>query len=197
MITVIRELHKPKRFMSRPRKTPGCSICARPFSILASIVRIAEPPFQAALAQDGTVFEYSNGEVFAKCGDCGKRRILRQVLGKYSADKPCSTKCQAATGFQCECKCAGKNHGAAHDVGMVASVPVKKTENPVVPFRPIPGKMVMELIQNRIVRVMSYGKDVSGEYVEVRMGGSYGARHRLPLTCIRRLTDAEREESIG
>lgn len=117
--TVIRELHKPQRFMSRPRKQPGCSTCARPLSILASIVRIAEPPFQVALAQDGQVFEYSNGEVFAKCGGCGKRRTLRQVLGKYAADKPCSAKCQAATGFQCECKCAGKNHGAAHDVGVV------------------------------------------------------------------------------
>lgn len=64
----------------------------------------------------------------------------------------------------------------------------------VTSYRPIPGKLCVELVQNRVVTVKSYGTDASGEYVEVKLAGSYGATQRLPLSCIRRLTDAERSE---
>lgn len=60
--------------------------------------------------------------------------------------------------------------------------------------RPVPGKRVMDLTHNRVVTVRRYGSDVSGEYVEVRLGGSYGAHVRLPLSCVRSLTPEEREE---
>lgn len=61
-------------------------------------------------------------------------------------------------------------------------------------FRPVPGKFCVELVQNKIVKVRSYGKDASGDYIEVQRAGSYRATERLPLTCIRRLTDDERRE---
>lgn len=52
----------------------------------------------------------------------------------------------------------------------------------------------MDATKNSIVTVKAYGQDASGEYVEVQAAGSYGARNRLPLSCIRPLTDLEREE---
>ena len=64
----------------------------------------------------------------------------------------------------------------------------------MTPFRPTPGKSVKELVQNRVVTVKGYGTDASGEYVEVTLAGSYGASMRLPLSCIRSLTDNERSE---
>lgn len=59
-------------------------------------------------------------------------------------------------------------------------------------FRPVPGKYAVDLVQNKIVKVRSYGSDASGEYIEVQRAGYYGAHERLPLSCIRRLTDHER-----
>lgn len=61
-------------------------------------------------------------------------------------------------------------------------------------YRPVPGKLTVDATKNAVVTVKAYGKDASGEYVEVQFAGSYGARVRLPLSCIRPLTDQEREE---
>jgi hypothetical protein len=61
-------------------------------------------------------------------------------------------------------------------------------------YRPIPGKLTVDLTRNRIMTVKGYGTDNSGEYVEVRVAGPYGARIRLPLSCIRPLTDEERDQ---
>ena len=55
-----------------------------------------------------------------------------------------------------------------------------------------PDRASVEITQNRIVTVVGYGNDASGNYVEVRLAGSYGATMRLPLSCIRPLTDEER-----
>ncbi len=41
--------------------------------------------------------------------------LLRLVIGKFNAEKKCDGRCQGATGPLCECRCAGANHGAAHD----------------------------------------------------------------------------------
>jgi hypothetical protein len=60
-------------------------------------------------------------------------------------------------------------------------------------YRPVPGKLTVDP-QNRICTVRRYGTDSAGEYVEVQLAGSYGAHVRLPLSCIRPLTDAERNE---
>jgi len=57
-------------------------------------------------------------------------------------------------------------------------------------YRPIPGKRTVDP-QNRIVTVRCYGDDSTGAYVEVQLAGSYGARVRLPVSCIRPLTDEE------
>lgn len=43
--------------------------------------------------------------------------------------------------------------------------------------------------------VKRYGSDSSGEFVEVQLAGSYGAHVRLPVSCIRPLTDEERRQA--
>jgi hypothetical protein len=60
-------------------------------------------------------------------------------------------------------------------------------------FRPVPGKPAIDP-QNRIVTVKRYGTDSAGEYVEVQLAGSYGAHVRLPISCIRPLTDNDRKD---
>lgn len=62
------------------------------------------------------------------------------------------------------------------------------------PYRPVPGKYTFETVLNRIVKVTGYGTDASGEYVEIQSIGPYGAHDRRPLSCIRRLTEAEEVE---
>lgn len=59
------------------------------------------------------------------------------------------------------------------------------------PYRPVPGKFTVEMVQNRIVKVLHYDTDSTGEFIEVRLAGSYGATVRLPLSCIRRPTEEE------
>ena len=89
--------------------------CGTPFSVLASFVQ----------ADKGYAWESENGVRYAcarngdlaleyTCKCCGKLRYARSVLGKFNAHKKCSPKCQASIGFQCECQCGGKNHGASH-----------------------------------------------------------------------------------
>jgi len=60
--------------------------------------------------------------------------------------------------------------------------------------RPAPGKYVVDATKNSIVKVRDYGEDSSGPYIEVERLGSYRARVRLPLSCIRPLTETDRVE---
>lgn len=48
--------------------------------------------------------------------DCGKSVLMRTVRGKYAADIKCDGRCMSATGFNCECSCGGKNHGAGNAI---------------------------------------------------------------------------------
>lgn len=68
------------------------------------------------------------------------------------------------------------------------------THPTLLTVRPIPGKLVVDLTHNRVVTVRRYGSDSSGEYVEVRLAGDYGAHVRLPLSCVRPLNDKDRKE---
>lgn len=63
-------------------------------------------------AEDGRTFELGNGTLRYACS-CGAAREASSVRGIFNPGKKCSSKCQAATGHDCECSCAGKNHGAA------------------------------------------------------------------------------------
>lgn len=55
---------------------------------------------------------FSDG-CFITC-ECGGRVHLKVLHGKHNASKGCSARCMSATGPNCECSCAGANHGANH-----------------------------------------------------------------------------------
>lgn len=63
------------------------------------------------------------------------------------------------------------------------------------PYRPVPGKLTVDATHNRICTITRYGSDGGGEYVEVRLAGTYRALVRLPLSCIRPLTEEEHKEA--
>lgn len=46
-----------------------------------------------------------------KC--CGKLMSNKPIKGTYNKDIPCTPKCTAAKGANCECACGGKNHGGS------------------------------------------------------------------------------------
>jgi hypothetical protein len=53
-------------------------------------------------------------EVFQEYGawcDAHGAMEIRRLKAKHNAQSPCSDKCLAAIGPDCECECAGKNHG--------------------------------------------------------------------------------------
>jgi len=60
---------------------------------------------------DGKVVSW-NHDLNQPCPKCGRVGFVNggAVQGKYS-DTPCGAKCLSATGFQCECRCGGQNHG--------------------------------------------------------------------------------------
>lgn len=47
------------------------------------------------------------------CTTCDKRyRVYGKTInGKVNHNKPCTPKCESATGPDCECHCGGENHG--------------------------------------------------------------------------------------
>jgi hypothetical protein len=47
------------------------------------------------------------------CPTCGHSRKAAQVIGHYSPDHMCDSRCVNATGPNCDCQCGGANHGAA------------------------------------------------------------------------------------
>jgi hypothetical protein len=62
----------------------------------------------------GDVYSDSWGNQVMDCRKCGEPARAKQVRGKYNPDIPCNAKCLASTGFNCECSCGGKNHGASY-----------------------------------------------------------------------------------
>jgi hypothetical protein len=48
------------------------------------------------------------------CGRCKRPTSGNPVRGRYSAHQTCDARCIYAKGPNCECSCAGANHGAGH-----------------------------------------------------------------------------------
>lgn len=46
-----------------------------------------------------------------RCWTCGARFRYSEIRGKLSTSHECNAKCLASKGPNCECSCAGKNHG--------------------------------------------------------------------------------------
>ena len=45
---------------------------------------------------------------------CIQRIVCKRITGIHSESIQCGAKCISATGPNCECQCAGANHGAGH-----------------------------------------------------------------------------------
>lgn len=54
----------------------------------------------------------SKSSLCPKCGGNNTRSDL--INGKFSAKQPCNARCTSALGPDCECQCAGENHGIDH-----------------------------------------------------------------------------------
>lgn len=54
-----------------------------------------------------------DGLSYTDCPKCGGTSKGHRVRG-FVSDEPCGARCLNAKGFQCECSCGGKNHGAGH-----------------------------------------------------------------------------------
>lgn len=61
-------------------------------------------------------------------------------------------------------------------------------------YRPVPGKFTFDLTINAPAKIVGYETLGASEWVKVQRAGSYRATVSIPLSCIRPLTDAEREE---
>ncbi len=68
-------------------------------------------------AATGWLFDTNMQEVYWRgaCPQCSSivRLHAHPVRGKKSTGH-CDDRCTSATGFNCECQCAGKNHGSDH-----------------------------------------------------------------------------------
>lgn len=62
-----------------------------------------------------TAFEDSDrpGAIWLRC-TCGKSCEFKRLRGSLNVEKKCGARCMSATGNDCECQCAGRNHGANH-----------------------------------------------------------------------------------
>ena len=57
----------------------------------------------------------SSDEYFTGCPVCHSKFIEGNVVkGTYSDKKACDSRCMNAKGADCDCSCAGKNHGINH-----------------------------------------------------------------------------------
>ena len=100
------------RTETRPTRYTGrCSTCKRHISAL----KLATVDTGRGYYAEGDIAAHplSNGVILVPC--CGRDRELRPVRGTFSASKKCSARCKAATGHDCDCQCAGRNHGADHN----------------------------------------------------------------------------------
>lgn len=52
----------------------------------------------------------------AECPACGSSTVVvTRIRGALRPDVPCDARCTSARGHNCECSCAGANHGRDHE----------------------------------------------------------------------------------
>ncbi len=101
------------------RQVARCGQCKNRQSRL--VVRHAVQTYrsdQMAAVHAAVVYKIRGDEVVQAhhnvCAKCNAQLFNRDVQGTYSDSKKCSMRCQNSIGPNCECLCAGKNHGAAY-----------------------------------------------------------------------------------
>jgi hypothetical protein len=98
-------------------RCPGCRTPARVSATLVRVERSGVDMFGEPLdvhvyaAPWGEVQLYA-GELQARCL-CGSRVSFRALKGTRTGQK-CTASCRNAVSDECECSCAGENHGSNH-----------------------------------------------------------------------------------
>lgn len=81
--------------------------------------------FDVSVTEYGSAFVVVNGERLnpfdrdnrrecRSCGYVGALAALKSVRGTYRPEVACTARCTTATRPDCECSCAGRNHGSDH-----------------------------------------------------------------------------------
>lgn len=86
---------------SSPRAIVNCKFCKK---VTGTIELTGEA------ARDAYVL----GGFWTKCPVCNISICAEAVRGSYSAAKKCGALCMNAKRGDCECSCAGENHGVNH-----------------------------------------------------------------------------------
>jgi hypothetical protein len=116
MVEVVDAWLRPAKPERRWNCKCACKRCGAKTSALGRkvLIKTVKETTEALALVDGRLFEISNGFAYLPCrGGCGRVRAAFSIDGKFNAGKACNAKCMGACGPSCECRCAGKNHGAA------------------------------------------------------------------------------------
>jgi hypothetical protein len=106
--------HRPGRYIGR------CSKCRR--GVAADVVSTHAVTgtrlcHAIGVRADGGIVRSNDAAArlsFVLTCACGAGVNAQRVIGRHRPDVPCTAKCTAATGPNCDCSCRGKNHGGAH-----------------------------------------------------------------------------------
>ncbi len=81
--------------------------------LLADGAKIAPDAYKLDESYRGWTMHVGDVCWYGECPGCGEVRFLRGKLvkGKLNPAKTCTPRCESATGPNCECACAGANHG--------------------------------------------------------------------------------------
>lgn len=74
-----------------------------------------------AVKNEFTTFQWKDGSWhnnpdWEACPKCGRLIYGNAIEGTYNPNVKCGAKCRNATGPNCECSCAGENHGDNYQV---------------------------------------------------------------------------------
>jgi hypothetical protein len=108
---------KPVRYNGK------CKRCSAKASVVLVELRpstaVSRQQVDVAIDELGRRFDFCDGYCIKIPHECaGGTRLLKleAVRGVYNPGKECNTKCLAAIGHDCECRCGGKNHGSSFTV---------------------------------------------------------------------------------
>lgn len=86
---------------SSPRAIINCRQCKR---VTGTIT----------LSGNAAIDAYKLGGVWTRCPACQMSVMADAVRGSFSSIKKCGAICMNAKRGDCECQCAGENHGVNH-----------------------------------------------------------------------------------
>ena len=68
-----------------------------------------------------TTYRRNDGKAGPELCDCGRAMVGNMLKANLNPAVKCAARCTHAVGFDCECSCGGKNHGAGMFSGLIAA----------------------------------------------------------------------------